>query len=64
MADPDELQEKIHAAMRAASEEARRQGLGVDETMQFIADALINHPDRDVVAFQERHNRNVRHHLN
>jgi hypothetical protein len=34
------------------------------KTLQTIADALINHPDPDVVAFQERHNRQQRRHLN
>jgi hypothetical protein len=58
------LQDKIHDAMRAAVEDAERRGLTIEETLQTIADALINHPDLDVVAYQERHNRQRRRHLN
>ena len=46
----DWKQEKIEEAMREAIEEAERRGLGVEETMQFISDYLINHRDPDVVA--------------
>jgi hypothetical protein len=46
--------------MRLAIEDGKRQGLNVEETMQLIADTLINDPDPDVAAFQERHNRYVR----
>ena len=58
------LQDKIHDAMRAAAEDAERRGLTIEETLQTIADALINHPDPDVVAYQERHNRQRRRRLN
>ena len=58
------VQDKIHAAIAAACEEANRRGLLMPEGMQFIADYLMNHPDPDVVAFQERHNRHVRRDLN
>jgi hypothetical protein len=58
------LEEKVHAAMTEAVEEAKRRGLFLAEIPQFIADFLINHPDPDVVAFQERHNRHVRRDLN
>jgi hypothetical protein len=64
MDDHDEVQEKIHDAMRAAIEEAKRRGLGIDDAMQFVADALINHSDRDVVAFQEGHNKRALRYLN
>jgi cytochrome c553 len=58
------LQEKIHRAMAAAAEDARRHGLNIGETMQAIADALINDPVPEIAAFQERHNRHVRRDLN
>lgn len=60
----DWKQEKIDEAMREAIEEAERRGLGVEETLQFIADSLINHADKDVVAFQEQHNRQRLSYLN
>jgi hypothetical protein len=50
--------------MHLAVEDAKRHGFNVEETMQLIADRLINDPDPDVVAFQERHNRHVRRDLN
>jgi hypothetical protein len=59
-----ELREKINRAMAAAFEDARRRGLGMDEAMQAVADALINDPDPDIAAFQERHNKEVRRYLN
>jgi hypothetical protein len=42
----------------------QQRGLFFDETLQFIADYLANHPDPEVRAFQERHNRHVRKDLN
>jgi hypothetical protein len=57
------LQDKIDDAMREAAEDAERRGLGIEDTLQFIADALINHADPDIVAFQERHNRQRLRHL-
>jgi hypothetical protein len=62
--DSDELEEKINRAMAAAVEDAQRRGLDMDHTLQAVADALINDPDPEVVAFQERHNMTVRRHLN
>jgi hypothetical protein len=50
--------------MAAAFEDAKRRGLNMDQTLQAVADALINDPDPEVVAFQERHNRHVRRYLN
>ncbi len=50
--------------MTEAVKEAKRRGLFLAEIPQFIADYLINHPDPDVVAFQEGHNRHVRRDLN
>jgi hypothetical protein len=58
------LQQKIQCVMRLAIEDAKRYGLNVEETMQLIADRLINDPDPDVVAFQEPHNRHIRRDLN
>jgi hypothetical protein len=62
--DDPELRAKIDRAMRAAFEDAQRRGLNMDETLQLVADALINDPDPAVVAFQERHNRQHRRDLN
>ena len=60
----DELQEKINRAMAAAFEDAQRRGLDMDQALQAVADALINDPDPEVAAFQERHNRSVRRYHN
>ena len=50
--------------MAAAFEDAQRRGLDMDHALQAVADALINDPDPEVVAFQEQHNMTVRRHLN
>jgi hypothetical protein len=61
--DPEQ-ERKVHAAMEAASAIANARHLTRDEGLQFIADFLMNHPDPDVRAFQEAHNRHVRKDLN
>jgi hypothetical protein len=50
---------KIKTALEAAVKEAWVHEFTLDETLQFIADALMNGSDEAVRAFQERHNQRI-----
>jgi hypothetical protein len=60
----DALTQKLQTVFNAASSVASARGLSLDETLQLVADSLLNHPDPDLRAFQEAHNRQVRKDLN
>jgi hypothetical protein len=58
------LQKKLQSAIDHAAAIARARDMDLAETLQLVADFLINSPDPDIRAFQERHNRQVRKDLN
>jgi hypothetical protein len=60
----DALKQKLQIVFDAVSSVARERGLFLDEQLQLIADTLINHPDPELRAFQEAHNRQVDKRLN
>jgi hypothetical protein len=60
----DKLQKKLQVAFDHATAIANARGLSLEEALQLVADYLMNHPDADIRAFQEAHNRQVRKDLN
>jgi hypothetical protein len=60
----EKLQAKLQRAFDQCYAEALQRGLSSDQTLQLVADFLINHPDRELREFQERHSRQVRRDLN
>jgi hypothetical protein len=61
----EKLLEKLTKAIDEVNEILRKRGpLFFDEMTQLLADYLANHPDPDVRAFQEAHNRQIDKRLN
>jgi hypothetical protein len=59
------LLKKLQRAADEANEIIRKRGpMFLDEMAQVLADHFANHPDPDVRAFQEAHNRQVDKRLN